>query len=210
MIVDDHPLVTEGLANLMTTRAVANVVARCTSIAEARAAVRSARPQIALLDVRVGEESSIDLVIELRARGDEIRAVFMTGHDEPVFFQRALAAEAMGYVLKCESVDEIIATVAAVAAGRRHLSPLSVQLFGGLPLASEPTASVPDHRPLTPREREILRLVSLGMSARAIAADLKISTWTVTNHKANIMAKLGIRNQVGLTRFALTMGIGTP
>jgi DNA-binding NarL/FixJ family response regulator len=129
-----------------------------------------------------------------------MKLVFVSGHDDDVFVAKALELGASGYVLKSDPLAEIEKAIAAAEKGDTYLSS---------ELASRETSGAERFDQLTKREREILHYVSLGQSAKEIAQALKISTFTVTNHKANIMAKLGIHSQVGLTRFAIANGLAS-
>ena len=121
--------------------------------------------------------------------------------------ERAFEVGAEGFMLKSAVLKNIRQIILTVYNGSQYISHELTEQFAHLPQDSTKQPVQTRLSCLTKREREILRFVSLGMSARQISQSLNISTWTVINHKANIMNKLGIRNQVGLARFAFATGV---
>lgn len=212
LLLDDHPLILDGLAAYLGKEEDLVVLASCSTTTAALEAIKAAPPDVAVLDIKLQDGNAFSFVADARAVAPNLKIVFITGHDDDVLVERAYQEGALGYVLKSEPLSEITFAVRMAARGERHLSPQLVQRFPGLaqglaegsraPLATRLAA-------LTKREREVLHHVSQGRSAKEISDILKISTWTVTNHKANIMAKLDIHNQVGLARFALSTGLAT-
>jgi len=207
LLLDDHPAILDGLKAHLEGCGEFQVVAACTDPDEALQALAKVVPELAILDIRVRGGMSFEFVTIARQIHPEMRIVFITGFDDDVLLERAFEVGASAFVLKSDPLTELTAAVQAVARGERYISQETRRRFPGLGGALE-LHRVPTRLALlTPREREVLRHVSMGKSAKEISKILKISTWTVTNHKANIMAKLDIHNQVGLARFAFDTGL---
>lgn len=217
LLLDDHPLILDGLAGFLEGQESLDpagsgrvrVVGRCATAASALAAVKSRELDAAILDIKVGGEFTFGLMAEALRLRPGLKVVCITGFDDDALIERAFQSGALGFALKSDPPDELLAALRSVLAGRRYLSPTLLARFPQL--ARDQGAPVVTTRlaRLTPREREVLALVSAGKSAKEISRLLNISAWTVTNHKANIMAKLDIHNQVGLTRFAVSTGLVT-
>jgi two-component system response regulator NreC len=212
LLIDDHPVILDGLAAHLDAEQDMSVVARCTTPEAARRELTAVQPDVAVVDVKLQSALTFDLVAEAKAQRPELGLVFITGHEDDVYLERAFQSGAHAYVLKSEPLAEVVEAVRHAVRGVRYLSPETRQRFPQLSRAGADAGPTVQTRLslLTKREREILHHVSQGRSAKEISEILKISTWTVTNHKANIMAKLDIHNQVGLTRFAVSTGLAGP
>jgi DNA-binding NarL/FixJ family response regulator len=216
VLLDDHPVVLDGMVNLIASQPGHVVVAHCTKASEILAILNRERPDIFISDIKMPGANIFEIVKQAKTAVPTLKVLFLSGHDDDIFIERAFSAGASGFVSKTDSSEDIYMAIQTVSAGGRYISSdIKAKLI--VPDTHE-ALSVSDSSPkvstrlsiLTAREREILKHVSMGMSAREISQELKISTWTVTNHKANIMAKLGVHNQVGLTRFAVSTGIANP
>jgi DNA-binding NarL/FixJ family response regulator len=159
-------------------------------------------------DIRIGGQPCLPVLRQLRADHPQLKIVGITGIDDQTVLRQVLAAGLNGLVFKSDPVGELLVAVLAVSAGGRYFSS-AVQALQAAGRAGASSGDAEALARLTQRERQILKLVCSGISARLIAEELRISVWTVTNHKSNIMDKLGIRNQVGLTRFAIEAGLVT-
>jgi DNA-binding NarL/FixJ family response regulator len=209
LLLDDHPVILDGLAASLDAEPDMSVVARCATPDAARHELEAAAPDVAIVDVKLQAVLTFDLVAEAKAARPDLGLVFITGHEDDLYIERAFQSGAHAYVLKSEPLTEVAEAVRHAARGERYLSPETRRRFPQLSRAGAETVQTRLSL-LTKREREILHHVSQGRSAKEISEILKISTWTVTNHKANIMAKLDIHNQVGLTRFAVSTGLAGP
>lgn len=205
LILDDHPAVLDGIASRLSIETDFEVTARCGNAEDALRAIDKAQPDVAVVDVKVQAGFSFDFVEQSLKLYPDLRFIFITGHDDDLFVERAFEVGALGFVLKTEPLDQLVQAVRKVATGERFASEETRKRFPSLAKGEGEVSTRLSS--LTPREREILKYVSMGLSAKEISSKLNISTWTVTNHKANIMAKLDIHNQVGLTRFAVSTGL---
>ncbi len=194
LLVDDHPLVREGLRSRLQTEPGYEVVAEAGSADEALIALRQAAPDLALLDVGLRQGSGIELARALLAQTPALRVLMFSMYDNPEYVQRALEAGASGYVLKDASVEALLAAIEAVRAGGTYLSPgLTRRMFRAQ--APKPV--------LSPRESEILSALARGETSKDIARRLDLSVRTVETHRQNIKRKLALDTPAELLRYAL-------
>lgn len=198
LIVDDHPLVRDGLRLRLGMLPAIASVGEAGSADEAWACLAAASaetaPNLVLMDVGMKDTNGIDLTASLLARYPQLRVLMLSMYDNPEYVHRALQAGARGYVLKDAPASDIVSAIDTVAAGGTYLSPaVSGRLF-----------SRPDPKPvLTPREAEILKALGRGHSSKQIARDLDVSVRTVETHRQSIKRKLGIEGQAELIKYAV-------
>lgn len=194
MLVDDHPMVREGLRARLEKVDGIEVVAEAGGAAEALAALQSTQVNLVLMDVGMKQVGGIELTAQLLVLHPGLRVLMFSMYDNPEFVHRALQAGACGYLLKDAPAGEIVAAIEAVARGATYLSPgVSGRLFRGQ-----------KQRPLlTARESEILSAIGRGESSKQIAAALNLSFRTIEAHRQNIKRKLEIDGTADLIRYAL-------
>ena len=194
LLVDDHPLVRDGLRARLDPLPALEIVGEAGSAAEALNAIETLQPDIVLADVGMKDMNGIELAALLQQRQPAARVVMLSMYDNPEYVQQALQAGARGYVLKDAPASEIVAAIEAVAAGGTFLSPaVSQRLFRNQ--APKPL--------LTPRESEILSALGRGESSKQIARDLNLSVRTVEAHRQSIKRRLGIEGQAELIKYAV-------
>lgn len=198
LIVDDHPLVRDGLRLRLASLPGVASVCEAGNADEAWARMAPAAPDeapnLVLMDVGMKDVSGIDLTAALLARHPELRVLMLSMYDNPEYVQRALQAGARGYVLKDAPAADIVSAIQTVAEGGTYLSPaVAGRLFRGQ--APRPV--------LTPREAEILAALGRGHSSKQIARDLDLSVRTVETHRQSIKRKLGIEGQAELIKYAV-------
>ncbi len=198
LIVDDHPLVRDGLRLRLTSLPGVVSVSEAGNADEAWARMAPAAPaeapNLVLMDVGMKDISGIDLTAALLAQHPELRVLMLSMYDNPEYVQRALQAGARGYVLKDAPASDIVSAIQTVAEGGTYLSPaVAGRLFRGQ--APRPV--------LTPREAEILAALGRGHSSKQIARDLDLSVRTVETHRQSIKRKLGIEGQAELIKYAV-------
>lgn len=193
-LVDDHPLVRDGLRARLGPLPGLEIVGEAGGGAEALEAIAAAQPDLVLADVGMKGMSGIALAAELQARHAGIKVLMLSMYDNPEYVQQSLQAGARGYVLKDAPAAEIVAAIEAVAAGGTFLSAaVSQRLFA----TRQP-------RPLlTPREAEILSALGRGDSSKQIARDLGLSVRTVEAHRQSIKRRLGLEGQSALIKYAV-------
>ena len=199
MVVDDHPMVAEGIEAILETFDDIEVVATLGSGEEAVKAVPALTPDVVLLDLNMrgmGGLSATEAILETRP---EARVLILSMHDSPQYIGAALDHGASGYVLKDVPTEEIRTAIDAVLAGGTYLC-------AGADRALRP-ATVGGRTPLTNREQRILLELAQGKSNKAVALALDISVRTVETHRKNIRRKLGIDSTAGLTRYAMEHGV---
>lgn len=204
LLADDHRLVAEGLKSLLAADFdLVGVVEDGRALVEV---ARRLKPDVVVADIAMPELNGIGALVELRQGGDHVPFVFLTMHRDVAYARRALDAGASGFVLKHSAPAELVTAIRAALEGKTYLTP---QLAGevldamkhGPERAADPVAS------LTPRQREVLQLLSEGRSAKQIASRLSISTRTVEFHKYQLMETLDLHTNAELTRFAIKHGL---
>jgi two-component system response regulator NreC len=196
VVADDHPVVRRGLRMLFEGEADFEVVAEADSVEQARRAVRGHHPSVLILDLNMPSGSSLEAIPALRADFPETRIVVLTMDQETAHARRALAAGAIGYVLKQAAQAELIDAVRRAAAGESYLDPRL-----GARLATEPPPGPPDN--LSEREVDVLRLIALGHTNPEIGRQLYISVRTVETHRIHIQQKLMLSTKPELVRYVL-------
>ncbi|MDP9917942.1 DNA-binding NarL/FixJ family response regulator [Variovorax boronicumulans] len=197
-LVDDHPLVRDGLRARLGAMPGLEIVGEAGSAAEALALIGPAQPHLVLMDVGMKDMNGIELAALLLQQQQQHQPaphiVMLSMYDNPEYVQKALQVGARGYVLKDAPAAEIVAAIEAVSAGGTFLSPaVSKKLFRN---------QTP--RPLlTPRESEILSALGRGESSKQIARDLGLSVRTVEAHRQSIKRRLGIEGQAELIKYAV-------
>ncbi|KAA9005583.1 response regulator transcription factor [Histidinibacterium aquaticum] len=199
VIVDDHPMVAEGLQSILETYDDLEIAGILTSGQEAVEAVERLEPDVMLLDLNMpgmGGLSATEIILERRP---ETRVLILSMHDSPEYISTALRHGARGYVLKDVPVDEVKTAIDAVLSGEQYLC------TGARTSLSPGTAD--GREPLTGREQTILLQLAQGKSNKEVALALDISVRTVETHRKNIRRKLGISSTAGLTRYAMEHGV---
>lgn len=207
VVSDDHPLVLEGLRNLIDGQADMEVVGETTDGLATIEMTRRLRPCVLVVDLMMSPVSGIEVMRQLTRDVPRTHIVVLSMHDELPYVREALQSGALAYVLKCASRVELLNAVRAAASGRRYLSPpLSeqiVEVYGTRARGS----SVDPLETLTRRERQVLRFVAEGMTSAEVAAMLGIGVRTVESHRAAVLRKLDFKNQTELVRYAIQKGI---
>jgi two-component system, NarL family, response regulator LiaR len=202
-LIDDHDLLRRGIKTMLETEADIEVVGEASDGAEAVALVEEAVPDVVLIDVIMPNKDGIEATKEIKDAFPNIGVVVLSGHDERQFLFDALKAGASGYLLKTAELDEVVATVRSAAKGEAKLDPaLATQVLSEFQAYQKAEVSEV-YQPLTPREREILKLMSEGLPNKTIASRLRISERTVTTHVANIYSKLHVNNRVSAIQEAM-------
>jgi len=202
VIADDHPIVRQGLRQVIEKDAGLQVVAEVGDGQAALEQIKATRPRVAILDIDMPMMSGFEVARALTKLPLAVEIIFLTVHCEEEFFNEALELGAKGYVLKDSSVTDIAACIRAVAAGQNYVSPaLTAYLFQQRRSAAPRPRSAIDA--LTPTERQVLKLIAEYKTSKQIAAALFISPHTVQTHRKNICVKLELEGNHALMRFAL-------
>ncbi len=197
IFADDHALFCQGLERLLMDSGQFEIVSKCTTGMEALAEIRRLRPEITLLDISMPDINGIEVLASLRGDGIETPVVILTIHDEPDWMHRAFHFGANGYLLKNDLFEELMLAISTVLDGKRYLSNRISQ-----------HQSIDGYNsPLSPREREVLQLISLGLTNRHISEQLEISLKTVDTHSTRLMQKLNLHTTAELARHAVKLGL---
>jgi DNA-binding NarL/FixJ family response regulator len=209
LIADDHSIVRSGLRKVLDSKADMEVVAEAEDGAEAVDKALKENVHLVILDVSMPRKTGIQAAAELHKRKPELRVLILSMHDSEQFLFEALKAGASGYVLKSGADTDIVDAVRAAMRGDSYLYPSAVTTLvrdyverGG---RGEEQFDV-----LTPRELEVLKLIAEAQTSKKIAQQLFISIKTVERHRQNILDKLGMRDRVELTRYAIRRGLIQP
>jgi DNA-binding NarL/FixJ family response regulator len=208
LVADDHALVRDGLKTVLDAEADLEVVAEASDGAEAVERAVAGDIDLAILDISMPRMTGLQAARELSHRLPELRLLMLSMYDNERFLFEALRAGASGYVLKSGADDEIVEACRAAMRGESFLYPSAVNTLVRDFLARPEQES--DYDPLTPRELEVLKLIAEGKTSKEIAQTLVLSIKTVERHRADILRRLGMRDRVDLTRYAIRRGLIEP
>lgn len=200
LLIDNHPLVLNGLKALLETFDHIEVVGTAGMALAGLEIGRQTQPQVVLMDINMPKLSGIDAIELFRRELADVRIIMLSMHDSREYISSSVMHGASGYILKDVSTDEIVAAIETVAGGGTYFSTGVSDLL--LERGAQDQAD-----PLTPRERDILGLIVAGSSNREIAEALGITSATAETHRKNLKKKLGIATTAGLVRYALDHGI---
>lgn len=203
VIVDDHPLVREGLIGLLAAESDFAVCGEASGAAEARQVVAENRPQVVIIDLTLPDGSGMDLIKEFKAKWPETKLLVLSMHDESLFAERVLRAGAVGYVSKHEASRTIVQAVRTILAGKLYLSPNMTERVVHRAFVSGVDVSRSPVDRLTDREMEVFELIGQGLSSRQIAVKLGVSPKTVETHREHIKEKLELTTGAELAKYAV-------
>jgi len=202
-IVDDHPLVREGLANLINEQDDLIVCGEAEDSAQAITRLATARPDVALIDISLKNESGLELVKSLGVQFPRVALIVLSMHDEALYAERALHAGARGYVMKRETTKSVLASIRHVLKGGIYVSERVVNRMAARSGGSRKAAASSPVERLSDRELEIFRLLGEGRTPSQIACDLNLSLKTIQAYSARAKEKFGVTSLTELLRAAL-------
>lgn len=206
LIADDHKLMREGLRALLSGESDIEVIGEASNGREIVKMVEDSSPDIVLMDISMPQLNGIDATRQIEDLSGDTRVIALSMHADRLFVQGVLKAGAGGYILKDSAFEELAQAVRAVSNGQMYLSPgvAGVVVEGFLKTNGPPVA---DEVSLTAREREVLQLITEGISTRDIATQLHISVKTVETHRRQLMKKLDLFTVAELTKYAIRNGL---
>jgi DNA-binding NarL/FixJ family response regulator len=210
LLADDHPIVLRGLVLVLDQQPDFEVVAEAHDGAEAVDLVLSGDIDLAILDVSMPRKTGLQAAREITQRKPDVRVLILSMHENEEYFFEALATGASGYVLKTAVDRDLVEACRAAMRGEPFLYPGAVRALIREHLERARRGEAGRADPLTPREQEIVKLIAEAHNNDQIAALLFISKKTVERHRANILEKLGMRDRVELTRYAIRRGLVQP
>ena len=202
-VVDDHPIVRQGLAQLINNEPDLIVCGQGEDAYRALRAIKQAHPDLALVDVSLKDSDGIELLKELRSAVPDLPVLILSMHDESLYAERALRAGARGYIMKQEAPQTLLSAVRKVLAGDVYVSEtMGATLLRRIVGGKKPGGDLPMDR-LTDRELEIFGMIGAGQSVKEIADKLFLSVKTVEAHREHIKEKLNLKSSAELLRFAI-------
>ncbi len=205
VIADDHAIVREGLKRIVSDAADLQVVGEAADGTEVLQRVRELQFDVLVLDLSMPGRSGMELIKLVKAERPRLRILVLSMHQETQYAVRAIRSGASGYLTKESAPAQLEQALRKIAAGGAYISAeVAEQLALGAMPGAQPAAP---HESLSHREFDVMRRLAAGESVTDIAAALSLSVKTVSTHKANLMAKLGLQNQTELVRYALKHGL---
>jgi DNA-binding NarL/FixJ family response regulator len=206
-VVDDHPIVRQGLALLINREQDLMVCGDAEDAYTALTAIAGCRPDIMVVDISLNGPDGLDLLKNIRARYPDLPVLILSMHDESIYAERALRAGAQGYIMKQEATEKVLVALRRILSNEIYVSERianrMLQRYIGSPGTGQPS-SIAD---LTDRELEVFRLIGEGHSTRQIAEELHISVKTVESYQAHIKEKLSLRSARELVQHAIQWSI---
>lgn len=201
LIVDDHPVVREGLRQILR-RGISEPLAieEASSARETLSKLSEDGYDVVLLDISLPDRNGLDALIEMKRMKPEVRVLVITVHPEEQYAVRTIKAGAQGYLTKDAASEELVTAVKAVSLGRKYITQ---SLAERLALALEREAEKPIHELLSNREYQVLRMIASGKSLTEIADEMMLSVKTVSTYRSRILAKMGMKSNAELIHYAL-------
>ena len=203
LLVDDHPLVREGLANLINQQADLHVCGEASNEPQALEIIQTVQPNVSIVDISLENGSGIELVKSIKAMFPDVAVLVLSMHDESLYAERALRAGARGYVMKREATKKVIQAIRCVLAGQLYVSDKIAALMAEKFVEGRPATNASPIEQLSNRELEVFQLLGLGHSTRQIADHLHVGFKTVQAYCARIKEKLMLANATELLREAI-------
>jgi DNA-binding NarL/FixJ family response regulator len=199
LIADDHVMFAQGLESLL--RDEFDLLGTARNGEELVEATLRLQPDVILVDISMPVLNGFDAVRSIKTNGSDAKIIFLTMHDDATLLTEAFRCGASGYILKQAAGEELVNAIKEVAHGNNYVSPLVTDLPAEpLPIHTQKTT-------ITPRQREVLELISRGMTMKEIASHLNISTRTAESHKYEMMQTLGVDSTAELIKYSLRLGL---
>src|ERR1700682_1534672 len=203
LLVDDHPIVRQGLALLIARESDLCVCGEAEGAHSAFHAITTLRPDMVVLDISLNGPDGLDVLKEIRGKGANLPVLILSMHDESIYAERAMRAGANGYIMKQEATEKVLVAIRRILQGEVYLSDrltntmLQQYVRGASPAKGSPLVN------LTDRELEVFRLIGEGHGTRQIAEELHLSVKTIESYQAHIKEKLALRNARELVQHAI-------
>lgn len=208
MLVDDHPIVRQGIKSILSREPDIEIVAEVSDGIEAVKLAKEKSPDIIIMDISLPNMNGLETSYQILKQNKYIKILILTMHENRVFIEKALSYGVKGYILKESAADEIVPAIRTVYDKKYYLgSKISEFVVQDYISTRNKPIKLKSVSSLTDREREVLQLIVEGLSNKEISNKLSISLKTALVHRNNIMQKLDIHSQVQLIRFALKEGI---
>jgi DNA-binding NarL/FixJ family response regulator len=207
VLADDHPIVLDGLRNLIRAETDFELVGEAAGGLAALKVIREKRPDVAVLDISMPELNGIVLSRRLAGEMPGLRILVLTLHEDRAYLNQALEAGVRGYVLKRSAVENLVHAIRAVLVGGTYVDPAIVgRIVNGKRTNAKPAASKGAAPALTDREAAVLKMAALGFTNKEIASRIDVGVKSVETYKARGLEKLGLRTRAELVRYASAQG----
>jgi DNA-binding NarL/FixJ family response regulator len=204
LIVDDHPMMREGLAARITAQPDLATCGEACDINDALAQFKASQPDLIIVDLSLKTGHGLDLIKEIRARDEKVKILVVTAFDESLYAERSLRAGAQGFINKQELQESILDAIRTVLDGRRYLSDTMTQRLVARAVGGKDSNAHGDPvERLSDRELEVFTLIGRGKTTSAIANQLHLSVHTIDSHREKIRHKLNLKNGAELTQRAV-------
>lgn len=200
-IVDDHPVVAEGIRSLLVNEKNINWVGHALTAAACSSFAKKNNVDVMLMDINLPDKSGIDLCTEIKRANPAIMILALSTLNQPSYIRKMIENGASGYILKNASKEELLEAVTTVAKGKIYLSSEATQIIKN---SEQGDVDLPV---LTRREKEVLTLIAQGLTNPEIAEKLFVSHWTVDSHRKSIMTKLNTKNTASLIKYSFENGL---
>ena len=197
LLADDHKMFAQGLQSLLADDF--ELLGTVVNGEELVKAAQTLDPEVIIVDISMPVLNGFDAVRRIRANGCQAKVVFLTMHDDEALVAEAFRCGGSGYVLKQAAGEELVAAIGKVMQGKKYITPLITK--------RDVFATRKSRAALTPRQRQVLKLISEGLTMKEIAAQLDISTRTAESHKYEMMEALGVQTTADLIKYALRVGL---
>ncbi|MHC4175097.1 MAG: response regulator transcription factor [Planctomycetota bacterium] len=203
LIVDDHPIVRQGLAELVNQENDLAVCGQAEDAHQARKAIKELRPDMAVVDISLRETSGIELIKDINVQYPDLPVLALSMHDESLYAERALRAGARGYIMKAEATEKVITAIRKILNGEIYVSDkIAAKMLRKLVGGKAEISTSPVQR-LSDRELEVFHLIGKGYGTRQISERLHLSIKTIETYRAHIKEKLSLANAAELLRYAI-------
>jgi DNA-binding NarL/FixJ family response regulator len=203
LLVDDHPIVRQGLGQLINEEPDLSIVAEAEDFQQALSALDTTPPDVAIVDISLKDRSGIELIKEIRARKPELPILVLSMHDESLHAERVLRAGAKGYIMKQEATEQVMNAIRRVLRGEVYLSErMASRMVNRLVAGPQNVGGSPIER-LSDREFEVFQMIGNGVGPSEIAEKLGLSVKTVETHRERIKEKLNLASGSELIRYAM-------
>jgi two-component system response regulator NreC len=207
LLADDHPIVRQGMRNLLVAQEDIFVVGEAEDGLETVQLAEQHKPDIVIVDMMMPRLNGLEAIRQINSRLPATKCIVLSMQSADPYIVQALKAGAVGYIIKDSAPNEVLDAIKQVLNGKRYLSPQLSEKLVDLFLAKVEMDVLDPYNALTTREREVLQLAAEGFSNNDIAEQLSISPRTAEQHRQNMMHKMGFNNSTDLIRFALKKGI---
>lgn len=211
LIADDHELIRRGVRSLISHQTEWKVIAEARNGEDALRQAQLLQPDVAILDFCMPVLSGPAAAVKMRELSPRTAVIVLTMHDSEEVVREVLSAGALGYVLKTDADQDLVAAIEAVSQNRHFFAPrVAGILLEGFLVETKPTPHVEGRSQLTAREHEVLSLLANGMTSKQVATHLRISVRTAESHRMQVNRKLGFGSVTDLVRYAIKQGVVPP